>query len=398
MERLERLLEETDREQILAALDRQEVLRKRTQDIPQELIKAQGKRAGAEQMIEQRKEAYTQAIQDDEKARQNCDNAYQHLLAQFETYPTEMLSVIKQQMDGQARQEIAQEVLSERLESSEQDWHGLRKILEDRQNIRQADCYNLFNEINGLLHTYGPQINAQAIVTFVNAEQANALVLLTRLGGELQQQKLLLDARERELFREFLLEELANTLGQQMTEAEAWVDHMNSILDQTPFVGEHYSLKWTPRSFEHERGQSGSRLAQYHDLLRRQAQTYKQEEIEQLVEAFRQEIDLLDTRSTTFTETLIRVLDYRTWFQFDFYLRRPNGSPLHLNNRFFKKGCGAEQFAMLYLPLFVTFSALYESAGAGAPRLIALDEAFERVSQEHIALPHKNLPLLRFFL
>ncbi len=156
------------------------------------------------------------------------------------------------------------------------------------------------------------------------------------------------------------------------------------VLSQTAFVGEYYHLKWVPR--KQERGQTINLLAQYHEILRRQAQTFKQEEIDALVHAFRQEINALGSRptgSTTFTEALSHILDYRTWFQFELYITRENQPPQHLTNRFFKKGSGAEQFAMLYIPFFAALSALYESAGAGAPRLIALDEAFEKVSQEN---------------
>jgi uncharacterized protein YPO0396 len=41
---------------------------------------------------------------------------------------------------------------------------------------------------------------------------------------------------------------------------------------------------------------------------------------------------------------------------------------------------GAEQLFALYVPLFAALSALYNSAAPGAPRLLALDEAFDKVS------------------
>jgi uncharacterized protein YPO0396 len=41
---------------------------------------------------------------------------------------------------------------------------------------------------------------------------------------------------------------------------------------------------------------------------------------------------------------------------------------------------GAEQLFALYVPLFAALGAIYRSAAPGAPRLLALDEAFDKVS------------------
>jgi uncharacterized protein YPO0396 len=195
-----------------------------------------------------------------------------------------------------------------------------------------------------------------------------------------------LEVRERELFQNFLLEEMADTVGRHITDAEAWVERMNAVLGQSPLVGEYYSLKWVYK--QQDRDHPGNALAQYHDLLRRQAQTFKQEEIDALVYAFRQEINALRAQQqsasdATFAEALAQIFDYRNWFQFEMYITRDDGTKLHLTNRFFKKGSGAEQYVTLYVPFFAALSALYESAGKGAPRLIALDEAFDKVSVEN---------------
>jgi uncharacterized protein YPO0396 len=339
----------------------------------------------AETLIASKKEEFSRVSLADEQARQICDDTYGQLLAQFDTYPTEMLLSIQQQANIKGRQAIAQDVLGARIEkeTSYQVKSGLQTHLNEGQN----QLFKIVSEVNSTLHAYGPQLDQSGIIRFLNAGRANALELLNRLGEELQQQASLLGERERELFQNFLLEEMADTVGKHIAEAEQWVARMNAVLSQTAFVGEYYHLTWAPRKQEQqERGQVANRLAQYHEILRRQAQSFKQEEIEALVYAFRQEINALGSQSvgsTTFTEALTRILDYRTWFQFELYITREDRPPQHLTNRFFKKGSGAEQFAMLYIPFFAALSALYESAGAGAPRLIALDEAFEKVSQEN---------------
>lgn len=384
LEMLERLVDEKERTEIAALLARQQDLLARQGSLPADLQKARDQRTQAEATITNKQEEYAGALAADEQARFVCEDTYGNLLAQFDLYPTEMLLAIKQQLNIKPRQAIAQDVLGERMEKD--TYYQVKSDLEKHLNEEQNTLFRIVSEVNSTLHAYGPQFDKLGIIRFLNAEHANALELLTRLGEELQHHEQLLEERERELFQNFLLEEMADTVGKHIAEAEQWVERMNMVLSQTAFVGEYYRLKWVPRKQEQERGQPGNRLAQYHEILRRQAQAFKQEEIDALVHAFRQEINALGSQSigsTTFTEALTHVLDYRTWFQFELYITREDQPPQHLTNRFFKKGSGAEQFAMLYIPFFAALSALYESAGAGAPRLIALDEAFEKVSQEN---------------
>lgn len=383
LETLERLVDEKERTEIAALLASQQTLLARRQSLPKDLQRARDQRVQAETLVASKQEEFTRVSAADEQARKVCESTYEHLLGQFDIYPTEMLLEIKQH--PKSRPDIAQDVLGTRFEKETS--YQMKGDLERHLTEEQNQLFKVVSEVNSTLHAYGPQFDQSGIIRFLNAGRANALELLTRLGEELQRHEQLLEDRERELFQNFLLEEMADTVGKHIAEAEQWVARMNAVLSQTAFVGEYYHLTWAPRKQEQqERGQPVNRLARYHEILRRQVQTFKQEEIDALVHAFRQEINTLGSQpvgSTTFTEALTRVLDYRTWFQFELYITREDRPPQHLTNRFFKKGSGAEQFAMLYIPFFAALSALYESAGAGAPRLIALDEAFEKVSQEN---------------
>jgi Mg2+ and Co2+ transporter CorA len=385
LETLERLVDENERSEIAALLTRQQELLTRQQSLPRNLQRAREQRVQAETLATSKQEEFTTASAADELARKVCEQAYGYLLAQFEIYPTEMLLTISQQANGRSHPAIAQDVLGEPFEKESS--YQIQGNLEGHLHEEQNKLFKIVSEVNSTLHAYGPQFDQSGIIRFLNAGRVNALELLTRLGEELHRHEQLLEERERELFQNFLLEEMADTVGKHIAEAEQWVARLNAVLSQTAFVGEYYHLTWAPRKQEQlDRGQPVNRLAQYHQILRRQAQTFKEEEIDALVHAFRQEINALGSQpigTTTFTEALTRILDYRTWFQFELYITRQDRPPQHLTNRFFKKGSGAEQFAMLYIPFFAALSALYESAGAGAPRLIALDEAFEKVSQEN---------------
>jgi uncharacterized protein YPO0396 len=243
-------------------------------------------------------------------------------------------------------------------------------------------------------------MNEQNFVYFNNADNANPFELLTRLSEEIKQQERLLDDKERVLFQDFLLQEMADTIRKHIIDAEGWVERINAVLASTAFIGEHYQLKWVANGEDQAR--LGSYLAQYHTLLRRQAQTLKKEEVDALVHAFRQEVtalraNLQGTTSLPFAEALTHIFDYRTWFRFEIYVISTDGQQRqHLSNRLLKKRSGAEQYVALYVPFFAALSALYESAGKGAPRLIALDEAFDKVSVANTRLLLKFLTSQQF--
>lgn len=386
LEALKQLIQQSEQVSIETLLQRLQTLQRRQQDLPTELQTAREKRVAAETTRESNLENALRAQAALEESQQRRDETYQRFLARFDIYPVELLAALKPRFSSQPPLEIAQSILEAPLEPQEEDYHRRKSDLEKKREIEQNTLNTIVYEVNNLLHEYAPHYDEQGIIRFQNAEQASAAELLNRLGEEIDHQKQLLETRERELFQNFLLEEMADAIGKHITDAENWVKRMNGILGQTAFVGAYYHLRWSPRREEEAR--TGNQLARYHDLLRRQAQTFKQEEIDQLVHAFRQEINRLRTQpqltnTATFGEALAHIFDYRNWFQFELFTTRPDGSSLHLTNRFFKKGSGAEQYVTLYIPFFAALSALYDSAGRGAPRLIALDEAFDKVSVEN---------------
>ena len=101
--------------------------------------------------------------------------------------------------------------------------------------------------------------------------------------------------------------------------------------------------------------------------------------------AFRREIEGVRLRqqenpATNFLEALEQVFDYREWFHFDVWVTPIGGQRQRLTDRVAGARSGAEQLFALYVPLFAALGALYRSASHGAPHLLALDEAFDKVS------------------
>ena len=150
-------------------------------------------------------------------------------------------------------------------------------------------------------------------------------------------------------------------------------------------IGEHYSLQWKPLS-EFDPSMLGGHLAQHYKLLRKPVQTLTTEESETLMAAFRQEIESVRIRQQempdmNFMDALEQVFDYREWFHFDVWVTPIGGGQRQrLTDRVAGTRSGAEQLFALYVPLFAALGALYRTAAPGAPRLLALDEAFDKVS------------------
>ncbi|MFE7812968.1 TIGR02680 family protein [Streptomyces sp. NPDC057433] len=84
-------------------------------------------------------------------------------------------------------------------------------------------------------------------------------------------------------------------------------------------------------------------------------------------------------RETPYRQLLAEVLDYRRWRQFAFQLVRPGGAEERLTRARHSRLSGGEQSVSLHLPLFAAAHAMLNSAHPGAPRLLALDEAFAGV-------------------
>ncbi len=250
------------------------------------------------------------------------------------------------------------------------------------------DAYNVlsrtFNREQPILLEYGPDLDDQGLILFLNENKCRAVELLELLSERIEMQKMLLSQEETKLFEDFLLHEIAEAIRTSIFEAEEWVQRINKVLSGLPMIGEHYALQWKPPA-EYDLTKLGSHLAQHYKLLRKPAQALTAEETETLMSAFRQEIDAVRLRQQenagmNFMDALEQVFDYREWFHFDVLVTPIGGQRQRLTDRVAGTRSGAEQLFALYVPLFAALGALYRSAAPGAPKLLALDEAFDKVS------------------
>jgi uncharacterized protein (TIGR02680 family) len=238
-------------------------------------------------------------------------------------------------------------------------------------------------------HSAGLTLSAGVIVIDVvfQGRSHDLPGLAEALAAEVEQRTTLLSAREREILENHLLNEVAGTLHELISAAEAEVRQMNDELESRPTsTGMKLRLIWQQARNAPE-GLDRVRLK-----LRQTIDAWSAAD-RALVGAFLQQriaAEHADNPAAGWAEALTSALDYRGWHEFVIQRYqdgqwRPATGP----------ASGGERALVVSVPLFAAASSHYKSAGnPHAPRLIALDEAFAGVDDDSRA---KCLGLLATF-
>jgi uncharacterized protein (TIGR02680 family) len=376
LEELQRVASVTNVEELSTRL---QTLRARNEELFNELDEARQKHTRADERYTNTAANLSEAEAILQESRQERQHKQETFLAYLATYPVEELLATQSLQDSR---EAAQTLLGAVFLANDAI---ARKETLDAQ---YRDSYNALSRIfvneQPTLLEYGPDLDDQGSVQFINEQRSRPIELLGILSDRIGMQRTLLGEEERQLFEDFLLQEIAEAIRTHILEAEEWVQQINNVLSNLPMIGEHYALQWKAPA-EYDMTKLGSHLAQHHRLLRKPVQALTDEETETLMNAFRREIESVrlrqqETTDMNFMEALEQVFDYREWFHFDVWVTPIGGQRQRLTDRVAGTRSGAEQLFALYVPLFAALGALYRSAAPGAPRLLALDEAFDKVS------------------
>lgn len=257
----------------------------------------------------------------------------------------------------------------------------------------QEEVTRRFTELNEALSRHGHQALAGlehdryvVTITFQGHERTPG-ELAQLLDGEIEYRERMLTAKERELLEEHLVNDVASHLQQLMSEAEAQVSQMNAELaDRPTSTGMRVRLRWDP-SPDAPDGLAEARAR----LLRQDADLWSPEDRSAVSEFLQRQIEITRNRNETATwqENLAEALDYRAWHRFSIE-RWQDGRWRSAS----APASGGERVLTVTLPLFAAASSHYRSAGAHAPRLVLLDEAFAGVDDNSRA---KALGLLATF-
>lgn len=278
-----------------------------------------------------------------------------------------------------------------------------RRVNDDLTDVADDDNawdrvqHRLNNELKALQDTMSRRGNKASadlrddgVVVEVEFQGRPATVpeLVKALDAEVADRERLLSEREREVLENHLVNEVASTLQELISAAEAQVAQMNEELSARPMsTGMRLRLLWRPS----EDGPTG--LAAARERLLRQTADAWSEEDRSAVGGFLQE-RISDVRmanpSGTWLEQLSEALDYRKWHRFVIE-RHQNGQWRSATG----PASGGERVLAASVPLFAAASSHYASAGSPhAPRLVTLDEAFAGVDDNARA---KYLGLLAAF-
>jgi uncharacterized protein (TIGR02680 family) len=238
-------------------------------------------------------------------------------------------------------------------------------------------------------HSAGLTLHAGVIVVDVIFQGRSHDVpgLAAALGEEAGQRARLLSAREREILENHLLNEVAGTLHELITAAEAEVRAMNEELESRPTsTGMKLRLIWQ------QARDAPNGLDQVRHKLRQTIDAWSADDRATVGSFLQQRIatEHAGNPAAGWAEALTAALDYRRWHEFVIQRYqdgqwRPATGP----------ASGGERALVASVPLFAAASAYYKSAGnPNVPRLIALDEAFAGVDDDSRA---KCLGLLATF-
>ena len=193
----------------------------------------------------------------------------------------------------------------------------------------------------------------------------------------------LLSAQQDQALRNLLHGRIAREVADALFSARELVDRMNRILKGvTSSQGIGVRLDWRPR------GDLDPETATALELLGKHPDLRTPDEDDQVREAVKTLVEQARTHDpeASYRSVIGEVLDYRTWHEMRLYLRRPGRSDELLTRR--TTLSEGEKKLVTVLPMAAAAAAsaaAHDPHGVGAPRLVLLDDAFAKVSEDNHA-------------
>ncbi|MDQ4117295.1 MAG: hypothetical protein M3235_10085, partial [Actinomycetota bacterium] len=204
-----------------------------------------------------------------------------------------------------------------------------------------------------------------------------------QVSEDLRRARGLLTAAQDQALRNLLHGRIAREVARSLFDARELVDGMNDLLtDVTTGQGIGVRLDWRIRGDLDPPTATALRLlAKDPDARNAEEDAAVREAVAGLVEDAR-----TADPEATYRDVIADVLDYRHWHELKIYLRRPGRSDERLTRR--TRLSEGEKKLVTYLPMAAAASAsasAHDPYGVGAPRLVLLDDAFAKVSEDNHA-------------
>lgn len=201
------------------------------------------------------------------------------------------------------------------------------------------------------------------------------------VAADLRRARGLLTAQQDQALRNLLHGRVAREVARALFDANELVRTMNGILgDITTSQGIGVRLEWRTRGDLDQATATALRLlAKDPDARTEDEDAAVRAAVAGLVEEAR-----TAAPEASYRDVIAGVLDYRSWHELKIFLRRP-GRPDELLRRRTNLSEG-EKKLVTYLPMAAAAAAsaaAHDPHGVGAPRLILLDDAFAKVSEDN---------------
>ena len=252
------------------------------------------------------------------------------------------------------------------------------------EDINRIDIDSISDE-NQFLSLYARRTRKD-VKCYVKGQKVNLIRLEKEVIENITETNMLIEEDDRILFEEILTNTVGRKIRERIYHAKQWVKAMNDLMESIDTTSKlSFSLNWRPKVATDETEVDTKELV---DILNSDVKILRQEEVTKVANHFRSKFAKAEQRQKeemkSFHNVMKEVLDYRTWFEFQFNYKKGNDTKKELTNNAFFKLSGGEKALAMYIPLFAAVVAKYDSARKDTPRIISLDEAFAGVDDSNI--------------
>ena len=214
------------------------------------------------------------------------------------------------------------------------------------------------------------------------------LQLIEQLKNNIETQELLIVEEDKHIFEDILVNNISKKIRDSIHSSKRWVEMIQAYIhDMNTSSGLQLQLKWKSKKAINADELDSQELV---ELLEMDYYVLKEPDRKKISNHFRKKIQTARLMSreenitTSFHQLMKDVLDYRQWFDFTIYAKKPNENRKELTAHVFFSYSGGEKAISMYIPLFSAVAAKFASARNDAPLIIALDEAFAGVDEKNI--------------
>ncbi|TKC19263.1 TIGR02680 family protein [Robertmurraya kyonggiensis] len=191
--------------------------------------------------------------------------------------------------------------------------------------------------------------------------------------------------KDRRLYQDILINSLGAEIRKKIQYVERWEKEMNNYMEHENII--KFRIRWVPKKADPNKEDEMDTRALV-DALKKDSRWV---DIDKIAKHFRTKIEYAKDRfakdgEMTLQEIMKKVLDYRSWFEFQIYFTKKGDKEKPLNRNTYGELSGGQRVLAMVTPVLAALYAKYSEGREDAPRIFTLDEAFARVDDENIKI------------